>query len=88
MPDEATKDVIIEYHAPKQVSLSRPPSDIPMKSLKPTISTTLVQQMVATSIIKTNGSDTSSLTDIPIGTMCKNGGCKQVSFIYILMKTI
>lgn len=88
MPDETTKDVIIEYHAPKQVSLSRPPTDIPMKSLKPTISTTLVQQMAATTISKTNGNDTNSLTDVPIGTMCKNGGCKQVSFIYILIKTI
>lgn len=66
----------------------RPSTDMPIKRLKPTISTALVQQMAAASISKKNENDNSSLTDIPIGTMCKNGGCKQVSFIYILLKTI
>lgn len=88
MPDKDTKDKIIEYHAPQPVSLPRPSIDVPMKSLKPTISSTLVQQMAAASINNGNGNDTNSSTDIPIGTMCKNGGCKQVLLIYFLLKTM
>ncbi|XP_060841453.1 cysteine and histidine-rich domain-containing protein morgana [Rhopalosiphum padi] len=77
VPDKDTKDDIIEYHAPKPVSLPRPSANLPLENIKPTISSTLVQQMASTTISNTNGNETNSLTDISIGTMCKNNGCKQ-----------
>lgn len=78
MPDKDTKDEVIEYHAPKPVSLPRPSADLPLKNIKPTISSSLEQQLAATSISNANGNGTISSTEIPIGTMCKNNGCKQV----------
>lgn len=84
VPDKDSKDDVIEYHAPKPVSLPRPSANLPLTNIKPTISSALLQQMTATYISNTNGNDTNSLTDISIGTMCKNNGCKQVLLIYIL----
>lgn len=77
VPDQHTKDDIFVYHAPKYVSLPRPSADLPLKTLKPIISSTLVQQMAAINLNSANGNNTSSLTEIPTGTMCKNKGCKQ-----------
>lgn len=78
MPQKIAKDEVIEYHAPKPVSLPRPPANSPLKNIIPTISSSLEQQMAAASISKTNGNETDKAADIPIGTMCKNNGCKQV----------
>lgn len=44
--------------------------------------------MADTTITNTNGNEANSLTDISIGTMCKNNGCKQVLSIYSLFKRI
>ncbi|KAF0771787.1 cysteine and histidine-rich domain-containing protein [Aphis craccivora] len=77
VPDKNIKDDVIEYHAPKQVSLPRPSASLPLENIKPTISSTLIQQMASTTISNTNGKEANSLTDISIGTMCKNNGCKQ-----------
>jgi len=87
VPDKNIKDEIIEYHAPKPVSLPRPSADLPLTSMKPTISSTLVQQMSAISVSNSNGNLKSDFTAIPVGTMCKNNGCKQVTnSISILLK--
>lgn len=86
VPDKNIKDDVIEYHAPKQVSLPRPSASLPLENIKPTISSTLIQQMASTTISNTNGKEANSLTDISIGTMCKNNGCKQVLLIYVLFK--
>jgi len=82
VPDKDTKDEIIEYHAPKPESLPRPSADLPLTRMKPTVSPTLVQQISAISISNSNGNPRSDFTDIPVGTMCKNNGCKQVILIY------
>jgi len=88
VPDKDSKDDVIEYHAPKPVSLPRPSANLPLINIKPTISSTHLQQMTATSISNTNGNEANSKTDISIGTMCKNNGCKQVLSIYVLFKKI
>ncbi|VVC46304.1 Hypothetical protein CINCED_3A001389 [Cinara cedri] len=77
VPDKNTIDEIIEYQAPKPILLPRPPAHLPLKNIIPKISSTLVQQLAATSISSTNGTDSNDSTDIPVGTMCKNSGCKQ-----------
>ncbi|XP_050436241.1 cysteine and histidine-rich domain-containing protein morgana [Adelges cooleyi] len=77
VPDKDTKDDVIEYHAPKPVSLPRPPADSPMTCLKPTVSPNLLQQISALNVGSSNASDSTDLTDVPVGTMCKNNGCKQ-----------
>ncbi|XP_060879474.1 cysteine and histidine-rich domain-containing protein morgana-like [Metopolophium dirhodum] len=77
VPDKESKVDVIEYHAPKSVSLPRPSSNLPLINIKPTISSIHLQQMTASAISNTNGNETNSSTDIPIGTMCKNNGCKQ-----------
>ncbi|XP_060872987.1 cysteine and histidine-rich domain-containing protein morgana-like [Metopolophium dirhodum] len=73
-PKEPEKLDVIEYQAPKPVSLPRPSANLPLINIKPVISSTYLQQRTATSINNSNGK---SLTDISIGTMCKNNGCKQ-----------
>lgn len=88
MPDKETKDEIIEYHAPKVVSLPRPSADSPLVTMKPTISSSLVQQMAATNLNSSNENDANGLSGVPIGTMCKNNGCKQVLLNYIIFKII
>lgn len=85
MADQNSKDDVFVYHAPKYVSLPRPSADLPLKTLKPIISSTLVQQMSAISLNSTNGNNISSLSEIPIGTMCKNKGCKQVLLINVFL---
>jgi len=80
-PKDPDKHDIIEYQAPKPVSLPRPSANLPLINIKPAISSTYSQQRTATSINNYNGN---SLTDISIGTMCKNNGCKQVLSIYVL----
>jgi len=78
MPKEPKKLDVIAYEAPKPVLLPRPSANLPLVNIKPTISSTYLQQRTSTSINNSNGSDTNSLIDISIGTMCKNNGCKQV----------
>jgi len=85
VPDKNIKEDVIEYHAPKPISLPRPSANLPLKSIKPNIASTLIQQMAATTISNTNGNKLNN-TDISIGTMCKNNGCKQVLSIYVLFK--
>lgn len=84
MPEKIAKDEVIEYHAPKPISMQRPPANSPLINIIPTISSSLEQQMAAASISKTNGNETNNATDIPIGTMCKNNGCKQVLLNYFI----
>lgn len=81
VPDKDDKADVIEYHAPKPVSLPRPSADLPLINIKPAISSALLQQIAAASISNTNEKETNSLTEIAIGTMCKNNGCKQVLLI-------
>lgn len=71
------------YHAPKPVSLERPSADLPLKSIKPTISSTLEQQISSLNVSNENGKDQSTLSEVTIGTMCKNNGCKEVFKIVI-----
>lgn len=81
VPEKENKEEIIEYHAPKPVSLPRPSSDLPLKKIKPTISSILEQQIAAITINNSNRKDESITPEIEIGTMCKNSGCKQVLII-------
>lgn len=79
MPDKDSKDKVIEYHAPKPISLPRPQDDLPFKSLKPTISPVLLlQTMNVNTIQDKNDNNADNLATVSIGTMCKNSGCKQV----------
>lgn len=85
MPDKSAKDEVIEYHAPKAVSLPRPSADSPLINLKPVVSSTLVQQMATINLSNTNGNKLSNSDNIPIGTVCKNSGCKQVILFCVLL---
>lgn len=80
MPDKNTKDEVIEYHAPRPLSLPRPSADIPLKTMQPTISSALSQLMATPPVSNVNGNNANGSIDIPIGTMCKNNGCKQVFY--------
>jgi len=88
VPDKSAKDEVIEYHAPKAVSLPRPSANSPLINLKPVVSPTLAQQMAAINLSNTNGNKTSSSDDIPIGTVCKNNGCKQVISFCVLLNIV
>lgn len=78
--DKSKADEIIEYKAPKELvreSLERPPYESKLVSLKVDVAPALVQQVQSLEI-GCNSSNLDSTSDIPIGTTCKNGGCKQV----------
>jgi len=85
VPDKIAKDEIIEYHAPEPISLPRPSTNSPLICMKPIISSNLIKEMAAINLNSTNGYDMGNIGDIPIGTMCKNNGCKQVLLIIALL---
>lgn len=79
MPDKNTQSKVIEYHAPKPETLPRPSADLPLIRIKPHVSP-LLQSRTSTDLRSDEISSDS--TDVQIGTMCKNGGCKEVILIY------
>ncbi|XP_067011194.1 cysteine and histidine-rich domain-containing protein morgana [Anabrus simplex] len=79
--DKSKADEVIEYKAPEPTpkALTRPSFDTPLTELKPEIAPGLSQQ--AESLQKADdciAQDSSVSTAIPVGTSCKNNGCKEV----------
>jgi len=88
-PKDPDKHDIIEYQAPKPVLLPRPSANFPFINVKPSISSTYLQQRTATSINNSNRNYTNSLTDISIGTMCKTMEAnRSFQFMFYLKKCL
>lgn len=64
---------------PTPTSPERPPFDSPLTELKPIVAASLKQQLEG--LVKLDSSTSEDQGDgiPPIGTSCKNGGCKVVS---------
>ena len=95
VPDKSKAADIIEYTAPSPIkpsTLERPPFDAPLVRLKSTISASLQKELYKKLEQKENGtlSIQSKVSDgvITAGTLCKNGGCKQVNGMYRLTETL
>ncbi|XP_069697977.1 cysteine and histidine-rich domain-containing protein morgana isoform X2 [Periplaneta americana] len=77
--DKSKSDEVIEYKAPQPTVvevLERPSFETALVQLKVEVSPTLTQQVK--SLTKTVSSPVGNdSVEIPIGTSCKNGGCKQ-----------
>ncbi|GLH11776.1 Cysteine and histidine-rich domain-containing protein [Gryllus bimaculatus] len=78
--DKSKADEVIEYKAPEPLvreALERPSFDSPLMTLKVDVSPALAQQVQSLKL-GSNSQETPVSSEIPIGTPCKNGGCKQV----------
>jgi len=81
VPDKKAQSEVIEFHASKPEALPKPealtrPAKSPLIRMKPHISPAL-QRMRASLTGCSSQTSTSSSTDIPIGTPCKNHGCQE-----------
>lgn len=80
--DKTKSDEVIEYVAPRPPetpALERPPFDTPLVVMKPIVSSGLRDQVAK--LVKSSEEVKSAYDgtgQVPVGTNCKNNGCKQV----------
>uniref|UniRef100_A0A1B6GUF1 CHORD domain-containing protein n=1 Tax=Cuerna arida TaxID=1464854 RepID=A0A1B6GUF1_9HEMI len=80
--DKSKADEVIEYRAPKpitEVADIRPSFDSPLTTVTPAVSDVLRKQVASCNQNSTNTIKAyDGQGDVPIGTACKNNGCKQI----------
>lgn len=74
--DQSKKDEVIVVKPPTPSSLERPPFDSPLTELKPSVAASLKQQLEGLVKLESSANEDSGDGVPPIGTSCKNGGCK------------